>query len=115
MNEERILIMVLRFIDEHWEQFKDELSDEHMKILKDSLERLKGEASSADGIEALNEPAKDFFSVFNEIEPLTFLGDSQKSQLRSISLKQTNEDMKIKIFNYCGILIEKIAKKEDID
>ena len=104
--------MVLRFIDDHWDKLRHELSSDDIKILIDGLETLKNEAETASSAIDLNKPAKEFFQVFQNIEPLEFLGGTLGSQMRSLSPKKKQEDLQTKILNYCGLLIEKITRKE---
>ena len=115
MFEESNLYMVLRFIDDHWERLLAELTSDQIKTLKSALETLRNEANSAQSINELMEPAIEFFHVLSHIEPLSFLGNTQGSRMRSLSPKKKQEDLQIKILNYCGILIEKIAKHEELE
>ena len=101
MDEVKNLMTILDVLDNYWDKLTKDLTVDQSSYLKSELSKLKGKMKSAKNIDEVNEVAKEFFEAFAKLEPLEFLIDFQKSQMRSGGIDEVVEEIKMKIINYC--------------
>lgn len=108
MDEEEKLSAVLGILDNYWTRFTSDLSPEQFNYLKDELFGLENKIRTAKSINDVNTASRDFFEMISKLKPLEFLANIDKSQMRGGTLPELQDDVKIKIINYCVMLQDKI-------
>jgi len=113
MDHVKNLMTVLTLLDTNWGRLTSELSAEQLSNLKLEFLGLENKIKSIDTIDEMNDLSKDFISGFSKVEPLEFLANIDKTQMRSGSLTELIEEIRIKIINYCVALQERINTLEN--
>ncbi len=111
MVEEIKLSAILSILNNYLDRFTADLTPEQMSILHDELSGLKESVDSAKSSSDIDIASKKFYESITNFKHLEFLTDLDKNKLRGGSLPGSQEDIKIKIINYCVVLQERI---EDI-
>ena len=104
MEENENLTMVLGILDNYWAKFTSNLSEQQMHNLKQELTALELKIKSAKKYDEITAASKNFFNTLLDIESLKFLANLDKPHMRGGSLPEIQNDIKIKIINYCVTL-----------
>ncbi|UCH90023.1 MAG: hypothetical protein JSV49_05105 [Thermoplasmata archaeon] len=107
-RQARNLSIALGLLDNYWDKLSVNLSTEDQSLLTTELEKLEPLLENSSDISETNDEAAKFLHVFEKIEPLAFLSDLDESGKRGASLTSPDEEVKIKILNYCVTLRKKI-------
>ena len=110
-NRARNLTIALGFLESYWEQLSQNLTPEQQSLLVTELEKLEPKIQNSKDMSETSEEANKFFSVFSQIEPLAFLSDLEEPQKRGGSLPSPDDEVKIKILNYCVMLKKKMQEE----
>jgi hypothetical protein len=102
------LTIALGILDSYWDKLAKNMTPEQQALLNVELEKLGPRIEKSRDLAETSAEAAKFFNVFSEIEPLSFLSDLDDSQKRGASLNSPEEEIKIKILNYCVMLKEKM-------
>jgi hypothetical protein len=113
MEENEKLTMALGILDNYWTKFTSNLSKEQMQNLKQELTELELKIKSAKNNEEVTTASKNFFETLLNIESLEFLANVDKTHMRGGSLPEIQNDIKIKIINYCVTLQDRIDEITD--
>ena len=84
------------------------MSREEQAMLTNELADLEPRIRNSSNIAETGEQAARFFDVCSQIDSLAFLSNMDDSLNRGASLPQPEEEVKIKILNYCVQLKEKM-------
>ena len=110
-NHARNLTIALGFLESYWDQLSKNLTPEQQSLLVAELEKLEPRIQNSKDLNETSEEAIRFFSVFSQIEPLAFLSDLEGPQKRGGSLPSPEDEVKIKILNYCVMLKKKMQEE----
>jgi hypothetical protein len=102
------LTLALGILDSYWDRFSENMSPEERAMLTSELTDLEPRIRNSTNITETSEQAVRFFNVCSKIEPLAFLSDMDDSLNRGATLPAPDEEVKIKILNYCVTLKEKL-------
>jgi hypothetical protein len=102
------LTIALSILDSYWDKLSPSLTVEERKLLTSEIARLEPKIRESGSITQTSEEAARFFNVFQQIEPLSFLSDLDNTLKRGASLNSPEDEVKIKILNYCITLKDKI-------
>ena len=105
------LTIALSILDSYWDKLSPSLSAEERKLLTSEIARLEPKIRESNNIAQTSEEAVKFFNIFSQIEPLSFLSDLDNTLKRGASLTSPEEEVRIKILNYCMTLKDKIDEK----
>ena len=108
LDEAKNLATILSFLDFRWGKLNTELSEEELSHLELELAGLRDKIKETDNFDEVNDLSKNFIQRFSELEHLEFLANIQKNQIRSGGLPSPEEEIKIKIINYCVLIQNKI-------
>ncbi|UCH88644.1 MAG: hypothetical protein JSV49_10385 [Thermoplasmata archaeon] len=113
MDEAKNLATILSILDNLWVKLTSDLTPEQLELLKKELAELELKMKEAKSTEEINQIAKDFYPTFSKLESLEFLANPEKIQMRSGSLPDIEEEIKIKLINYCVVLQDRLKTLED--
>jgi hypothetical protein len=117
MEESKQMTTILAVLNDEWNNFIKMLSDEQIDYLKLEIGELRRNLEKSEKNEDTANAARTFIEAFNHIEPLSFLTRIEGAHMRSGSLPEREEEIKIKLLNYCAIIrgkIEAEQKNEDL-
>ena len=103
------LTLALGILESYWERFAENMSAEDHAMLTNELTQLEPRIRNSASITETSEQAIRFFNVCSQIEPLSFLSNMDNTLNRGASLPAPDEEVKIKILNYCITLKEKMG------
>ena len=113
MDHIKNLITILNILDTQWGKLTSDLTEKQLSDLKLEFSELKNKIKSIENMDDINELSKNFIQKFSEVEPLEFLANIDKTQMRSGNLTELIEEIRIKIINYCVALQERIDTMEN--
>ena len=113
MKDAENLMKILDALKVQWRKLSSDLKDEQLSYLKTELSELEIKLNSAQDIDEIGEISKIFIQTFSKLEPLEFMVNIEKNDLRSGDLPEADEEIRIKIINYCVILSKKIDDLKD--
>ena len=108
MEESHKMTTILSVLNDEWDNFIKMLTDEQINYLKLEIAELERSLKNSERGEDTAKAAKTFIDAFTQIEPLSFLTRVDVAQMRSGSLPEREEEIKIKLLNYCAIIRNKI-------
>lgn len=108
MNEGEKLSTVLDVLGNYWDKFTSDLTEKEFNLLQQQLSTLQSNIQSAQNIEEINGASKNFFEMLSNFEHLKFLADVYNTKMRGGDLPELEEEIRIKIINYCIKFQEKI-------
>ena len=114
MEHIRNLIKILNILDAQWGKLTPDLTREQLSNLKLEFSGLENQMKSVGNVEEINNLSKDFIQIFSKVEPLEFLTNIDKTPMRSGSLNEEIEEIRIKIINYCVALQERIISMDNV-
>jgi hypothetical protein len=94
------LMTILSILDNFWVEITSKLTEEQTQYLKTELSILENKLKETKKIDEMNEIARDYYLVFSKIEPLKFIVDIQKTQMRGGDAPTLEEELKMKLINY---------------
>ena len=113
MDEVEKLATILGVLDYYWKKMTSDLSTEQLLLLKEELSELETKIKSSENITDINAAAKQFFDNFPNIGPLEYLANIKEQKMRGGDLPKVDEEIRIKIINYCVTLQDKIETIPD--
>jgi hypothetical protein len=105
------LSIALSILENYWDKLSKNLTPEQQSILTAELEKLEPKIKNSTGVEQTSMEASKFFQVFDQIEPLSFLSSMNENLERGATLTSPEEELKIKILNYCVNLKAKLKEE----
>jgi hypothetical protein len=114
MDNAKFLMAILNVLDRYWGKFTSDMTQEQLNELQNEISTLKTKMTSTKDYDQVNVIAKEFFDNLSGIGALKDLADIGQTQMRSGSMPEREEDIKIKIINYCVMLDDKIAHKKAV-
>jgi len=105
------LTIALSILDSYWEKISPSLTREERTLLTNEIERLEPRIRESTNIAQTSEEAVKFFNIFSQIEPLSFLSDLDNTLKRGATLGSPEDEVKIKILNYCVTLRDKMDEE----
>jgi hypothetical protein len=103
------LTIALGMLDSFWERFAENLTPEQRELLKNELALLEPKIRNSQNITETSEHVVRFFDKCSQIESLSFLSNFNES-IRSAGLPSPEDEVKIKILNYCVNLKQKLQQ-----
>ena len=113
MKDAENLVKIFNALNIQWRKFSSDLSSEHLSYLRTELSGLEEKLKSTQDNNEINRMSKLFIQTFSKLEPLEFLVNIENNDLRGGDLPETDEEIRIKIINYCVILCKKIDDLKD--
>ena len=108
MNEGEKLSTVLDVLGNYWDKFTSDLNEKEFNLLQQELSTLQTSIQSAQNIDEINGASRNFFEMLSNFEQLKFLADVYNTKMRGGDLPEIEEEIRIKIINYCIMFQEKI-------
>jgi hypothetical protein len=113
MEEEEKLTAVLGILENYWPRFTSDLSNEQLTYLKSELSGLADKMKSAKDTNDISNASRTFFDTLSAMKPLEFLANLDNPHNRGGSLPEVDNEIKIKIINYCVLLQDRIEESTD--
>ncbi len=113
MDHVKNLMTILDILDTQWGKLTSDMTVEQLSDLRLEFSGLENKMKSIKDIDEINDLSRDFIQMFSKLKSLEFLANIDKTQMRSGSLTELIEEIRIKIINYCVILQEKISTMEE--
>jgi hypothetical protein len=106
------LTLALGLLENYWDKISADLTPEQQSQINAELLKLEPKIKKCKDLTEISEEAEKFLETFSTIEPLTFLSNLNEPMKRGASLISPEEDVKIKILNYCIKLEKKIQTEK---
>lgn len=111
MEDSKNLAVVLNILEEYWGTLTPNITDEQLSGIEVELTSLENRMKQSKNTGDMNDASKDFFQVLKNMESFNTILDFNKLPLRSGSLPDLDEDIRIKIINYCVIIKDRIKEQ----
>ena len=108
MSESDALSVVLGIMDGNWKSINAALSKDQRDYLLNQISVLEQKLRSSRNIGDTDEAARNFFKALYKIASLRFLTDLGTAKLRGGRLLEPDDEIKIKILNFCTVLRTRI-------
>ena len=112
MNEGEKLSTILGILGDYWNKFTSDLTEDQLVNLKQELSILQTNVKTAKNLNDINEASKNFFEMLSKMEQLKFLADVYGGKMRGGDLPELEEEIRIKIINYCIMFQDKISDQK---
>jgi hypothetical protein len=113
MEDAENLLKVLELLDTSWSQVSSELTDEQLLEFKNDLEDFQQKIESSESREEINKTARDFYQICSDLKYLKDISEAEFPDIRGASLPEKDEEIKIKIINYCETLASRMHLFKD--
>lgn len=111
ITQAKNLTIALRLLDSHWDRFTENMTDEQRTLLSNTISEIEPKVKNSSNISETSEEALRFFNICRQIESLALLTELEEPVVRGASLPDPDEEVKIKIINYCIQLKKKMQEE----
>jgi hypothetical protein len=115
MDDVDKLITILGILDGNWDTFTKDLNNEELGYLRIEIANLKEKMETAENKDDIDNIAKNFFDSLKKVSSMEILVKLNIPDTRSGSLPESDEEVKIKLINYCVGLFNKYLKEKHED
>lgn len=115
MEDANRLSALLGVLSGHWDRLSEDMDQNQLSELSDLFSRLEFQMGEAGNAEQIESAASDFFMAISKFDILKGFLEAKDTAMRSGSLPLPEEEIRIKIINYCAIVNDRIMTMKGDD
>jgi hypothetical protein len=108
MEDANRLSALLSVLSGHWDRLSEDMDPQQLSELRDIFSQLETRMEKSGTAADIESAASEFFQAISRFESLRSLIDAGETTMRSGSLPLPEEEIRIKIINYCAIVTDRL-------